>query len=111
MTGEGLDAIVINTSGCGTTVKDYGHMFRNEALAAEAKAVSEIAMDVSEVLMKLDLPEGAPKGLRRLSRGLLAAAWPADQDLSQGPAEAGRASRWSEPRTATCAAARRGPTT
>jgi glycolate oxidase iron-sulfur subunit len=64
MTGEGLDAVVINTSGCGTTVKDYGHMFRNEALAAEAKAVSEIAMDVSEVLMRLDLPEGAPKGLK-----------------------------------------------
>ncbi|NKX43218.1 glycolate oxidase subunit GlcF [Roseicyclus persicicus] len=59
MTGEGLDAIVINTSGCGTTVKDYGHMFRNEALAPEAAAVSAIAMDVSEVLMKLDLPEQA----------------------------------------------------
>jgi glycolate oxidase iron-sulfur subunit len=64
MTGEGLDAVVINTSGCGTTVKDYGHMFRNEALASEAKAVSGIAMDVSEVLMKLDLPEGAAKGLK-----------------------------------------------
>jgi glycolate oxidase iron-sulfur subunit len=57
MTGKGLDAIVINTSGCGTTVKDYGHMFRNEALASEAAAVSAIAMDVSEVVMKLDLPE------------------------------------------------------
>ncbi|MCT4685625.1 MAG: glycolate oxidase subunit GlcF [Roseicyclus sp.] len=64
MTGEGLDAIVINTSGCGTTVKDYGHMFRNEALASEAAAVSGIAMDVSEVLMKLDLPEGAQQGLK-----------------------------------------------
>jgi len=63
MDGEGLDAIVINTSGCGTTVKDYGHMFRNDSLAAEAKRVSEIAMDVSEVLMKLDLPEGADKGM------------------------------------------------
>ncbi|MBR9844539.1 MAG: 4Fe-4S dicluster domain-containing protein, partial [Rhodobacteraceae bacterium] len=61
MDGEGLDAIVINTSGCGTTVKDYGHMFRNEALAEDAKRVSGIAMDVSEVLMKLDLPEGADK--------------------------------------------------
>ncbi|MDV4146184.1 glycolate oxidase subunit GlcF [Shimia sp. FJ5] len=61
MDGEGLDAIVINTSGCGTTVKDYGHMFRNEALAEDAKRVSDIAMDVSEVLMKLDLPEGADK--------------------------------------------------
>ncbi len=64
MTGEGLDAIVINTSGCGTTVKDYGHMFRNEALASEARSVSEIAMDVSEVLMKLDLPEGGLQGLK-----------------------------------------------
>jgi len=60
----GLDAIVINTSGCGTTVKDYGHMFRNSDLAADAARVSAIAMDVSEVLMKLDLPEGEDKGTR-----------------------------------------------
>ena len=60
----GLDAIVINTSGCGTTVKDYGHMFRNDALAADAARVSAIAMDVSEILMKLDMPEGADKGTK-----------------------------------------------
>jgi glycolate oxidase iron-sulfur subunit len=53
MRGDGLDAVVINTSGCGTTVKDYGHMFRNEALADEAKAVAAIARDVSEVLIEL----------------------------------------------------------
>lgn len=64
MDGDGLDAVVINTSGCGTTVKDYGHMFRNETLAKDAARVSAVAMDVSEVLMKLDLPEGAAKGLR-----------------------------------------------
>lgn len=58
MDGDGLDAIVINTSGCGTTVKDYGHMFRNETLAADAKRVSDIAMDVSELLMQLDMPAG-----------------------------------------------------
>lgn len=58
---KGLDAIVINTSGCGTTVKDYGHMFRNDALAEDAARVSGLAMDVSEVLMKLDLPDGAEK--------------------------------------------------
>ncbi|MFK7880953.1 glycolate oxidase subunit GlcF [Roseobacter sp.] len=58
MDGDGLDAIVINTSGCGTTVKDYGHMFRNEPIAANAKRVSSLAMDISEVLMQLDLPEG-----------------------------------------------------
>lgn len=61
MDGDGLDAIVINTSGCGTTVKDYGHMFRNDASAEDAARVSGIAMDVSEVLMKLDLPDGADK--------------------------------------------------
>ena len=61
--GKGLDAIVINTSGCGTTVKDYGHMFRNDALAEDAATVSGLAMDVSELLIQLDLPEGADKGL------------------------------------------------
>jgi glycolate oxidase iron-sulfur subunit len=61
----GLDAIVINTSGCGTTVKDYGHMFRTDAtLAADAATVAGLAMDVSEVLTKLGLPQGAPRGLR-----------------------------------------------
>ncbi len=51
--GEGLDAIVINTSGCGTTVKDYGHMFRNDPLAEDAAQVSRLARDVSEVLVEL----------------------------------------------------------
>ena len=65
MDGGGLDAIVINTSGCGTTVKDYGHMFRNDPLAADAARVSSIAKDISEVLMDLpvenvnvEVPEG-----------------------------------------------------
>ncbi|OBY28596.1 glycolate oxidase subunit GlcF [Leisingera sp. JC1] len=61
--GQGLDAIVINTSGCGTTVKDYGYMFRNDPLADDAVRISGIAMDISELLMQLDLPEGADKGL------------------------------------------------
>ena len=62
--GEGLDAVVINTSGCGTTVKDYGHMFRNHALAAEAARVSGLACDISELLQRIGLPEGAAKGMR-----------------------------------------------
>ncbi len=53
MDGDGLDAIVINTSGFGTTVKDYGHMFRNDPLAEDAARVSGIARDVSEVLVEL----------------------------------------------------------
>lgn len=57
MDGDGLDAIVINTSGCGTTVKDYGYMFRNSALEKDAARVSAIALDVSEVLAKLNFPQ------------------------------------------------------
>ncbi|MGB7240625.1 MAG: glycolate oxidase subunit GlcF [Sulfitobacter sp.] len=55
MDGEGLDAIVINTSGCGTTVKDYGHMFRETGIAEDAERVSAIAKDVSEVMNDLGL--------------------------------------------------------
>ena len=58
--GEGLDAIVINTSGCGTTVKDYGHMFRDSDIAGPAEKVAGLAMDITELLAKLDLPEVAP---------------------------------------------------
>jgi glycolate oxidase iron-sulfur subunit len=59
-----LDAIVINTSGCGTTVKDYGHMLRNDPQAKDAARVSDLAADISEVLERIGLPEGAPKGLK-----------------------------------------------
>ncbi len=59
-----LDAVVINTSGCGTTVKDYGHMFRNDPLADKAAEVSAKTMDVSELLMKLEVPSTAPEPLR-----------------------------------------------
>jgi len=59
-----LEAIVINTSGCGTTVKDYGHMFRNDPLAAAAAAVAGKAMDISELLVKIGLPEGGARGMR-----------------------------------------------
>jgi len=55
--GEGLDAILITVSGCGTTVKDYGFMLRtDQAYAEKAKRVSALAKDVSEYLSTLDLP-------------------------------------------------------
>ncbi len=62
--GAGLDAIVINTSGCGTTVKDYGHMFRGEALAEDAATVAGLAKDISEVMVTLGLKETAAPRLR-----------------------------------------------
>ncbi|MEZ5884617.1 MAG: glycolate oxidase subunit GlcF [Paracoccaceae bacterium] len=59
-----LDAIIINTSGCGTTVKDYGHMFRTDPIVQDAAKVAGLACDISEFLERIGLPEGAPKGLR-----------------------------------------------
>ena len=54
--GAGLDAIVINASGCGTTVKDYGFMFRDDPVLAEpARRVSALARDITEVMDGLGL--------------------------------------------------------
>jgi len=53
--GEGLDALVINTSGCGTTVKDYGQMFAHDPLAADAARVAALARDITEVMADLGL--------------------------------------------------------
>ncbi|MDW4549951.1 glycolate oxidase subunit GlcF [Defluviimonas sp. D31] len=59
----GLDAVVINTSGCGTTVKDYGHMFRTDPLAEEAAEIAGLACDVSELLERLGPTGKAPESL------------------------------------------------
>ena len=54
----GLDAIIITASGCGTTIKDYGYMLREDpAYAEKAATVSALAKDVTEYLATLDLPE------------------------------------------------------
>jgi glycolate oxidase iron-sulfur subunit len=56
--GEGLDAIVVNASGCGTTVKDYGFMFREDpALKDKAETIAGLARDVTEFLVDLGLRE------------------------------------------------------
>jgi len=48
---NGLDAIISNTSGCGTTLKDYGFIFRSdENLKKKAKKISELTQDISEYL-------------------------------------------------------------
>ncbi len=53
---EGLDAIVINASGCGTTVKDYGFMLRGDkAYAPRAARVAALAKDITEYLSGLPL--------------------------------------------------------
>jgi len=59
---DGLDAIVITASGCGTTIKDYGHMLRfDPAYAGKAAHVSALAKDVTEYLATLNMPEPATR--------------------------------------------------
>ena len=61
-TDENLDAVIVTASGCGTTIKDYGHMLRLDNIyAAKAKAVSEKAKDISEFLTEMKLPEAKMK--------------------------------------------------
>jgi glycolate oxidase iron-sulfur subunit len=63
-TDEKADHIVITASGCGTTVKDYGHMLRQDpAYAAKARTISAKACDITELLARLTLP-AAKAGLR-----------------------------------------------
>ena len=60
----GLDAIIITASGCGTTIKDYGHMLRlDPAYAQKAARVSALARDITEYLAGLDMPRREPMNL------------------------------------------------
>jgi glycolate oxidase iron-sulfur subunit len=62
--GAGLDAIVINASGCGTTVKDYGHMLADDPVWAEkARQVSALARDVTELVAEIGLSGIEPRPL------------------------------------------------
>lgn len=65
--GPGLDAVVVNTSGCGTTVKDYAHLFRHHdpKLAQKAALIGKLAIDITELAARIGLkPTRAPTGLR-----------------------------------------------
>ncbi len=88
----GLDAIVVNASGCGTMVKDYGFLLRTDPQDAEKAArISRLARDISEVIAELGMQPPGPipqlrvayhsacslqhgQGVDRAPRTLLAAA-------------------------------------
>jgi glycolate oxidase iron-sulfur subunit len=58
--GDPVDAVVVNASGCGTTVKDYGHLLAREPKYAERAAkIAGMARDVTEFIGSYDL--GPPK--------------------------------------------------
>jgi glycolate oxidase iron-sulfur subunit len=48
---DSVEAIVMNASGCGVMVKDYGHLLHDDPLyASKAKCVSELCKDLSEIM-------------------------------------------------------------
>ena len=52
----GLDAVIVNSSGCGTQIKDYGFMFRDDPdYANKAERISQLARDVTEFVAELDV--------------------------------------------------------
>ena len=64
MIERGLDAIVITASGCGTTIKDYGHMFADDpAWRDRAQRVASLACDVSELMAEIGLANVTPRRL------------------------------------------------
>jgi glycolate oxidase iron-sulfur subunit len=53
---NGLDAILVTTSGCGTVIKDYGYLLREDReFAGRAAKVSALAKDITEYLVQLEL--------------------------------------------------------
>jgi glycolate oxidase iron-sulfur subunit len=66
MSGKGLDAVVITASGCGTTVKDYGFMFREDlSVRDDAEQVSAITCDITEYVESLsEMPAPEAKKLK-----------------------------------------------
>ena len=73
---SGVEAIVMNASGCGVTVKEYGHILKDDPVYADkARRISEITRDLSELLplMVTALTETHPDGLPALRRAALPA--------------------------------------
>jgi glycolate oxidase iron-sulfur subunit len=61
---QGLDAILVTASGCGTSLKDYGFLLRGDPDYAERAAqVSRLAKDICEFLAACELPPGEDRGL------------------------------------------------
>jgi glycolate oxidase iron-sulfur subunit len=110
---DGLDAIVITASGCGTTIKDYGHMLRlDPAYADKAAKVSALAKDITEYLAELELPERSARSMTvalttpraRCSTGRRSSRY-------RSSSSSGRASRSASRLRAISVAARPAPTT
>jgi glycolate oxidase iron-sulfur subunit len=66
ISGGDINGIIINTSGCGSTLKNYGHHFRDDPDYREkAEAVSALAKDISEFITEEDIRSVATKEPKR----------------------------------------------
>jgi glycolate oxidase iron-sulfur subunit len=77
--GEGLDAILSTAAGCGTTIKDYGHLLRHDPrYAGKAAQVAKLANDINEFLSQLKVVPAA------VARSGLTVAYHAACSLAHG---------------------------
>jgi glycolate oxidase iron-sulfur subunit len=61
--GREVEAIIATASGCGVTLKDYGHMLAlDPAYRGKADRISSLTMDLGEALKPEDLPQGRGRG-------------------------------------------------
>ena len=82
----GLDAILVTASGCGTVIKDYGFMLREDRdFAGPAARISALAKDITEYLAGIALDAIAPERRRHrgVSLGLFATARPENHGASE----------------------------
>jgi glycolate oxidase iron-sulfur subunit len=109
----GLDAIIVNTSGCGTSLKAYGHALRlDPAWKDKAARVSALTKDITEFITGLGpQPPQTHRGMRVVYHS--ACSMQHGQRIVHQPINlyAQPGSRWSRCRTASCAVVRRGFTT
>ncbi|MDB5394859.1 MAG: protein of unknown function cysteine-rich region domain protein [Rhodospirillales bacterium] len=79
---RGLDAIIVNTSGCGTEIKDYGHIFRDDPVWAEAaQRISGLTRDISEFMAGIGIE---PMPIPECTVGGLTVAYHAACSLQHG---------------------------
>lgn len=65
---QGIEAIVVTASGCGTQVKDYGHLLQDDASYAErARRVADLARDLSEVVARENIAALRQPTARRIA--------------------------------------------
>jgi glycolate oxidase iron-sulfur subunit len=84
----GLDAILVTTSGCGTVIKDYGYMLREDRdFAGSAAEISALAKDITEYLAGIELQSVKPENAGIVVAYHSACSLQHGQRITQAPKE------------------------